>query len=137
LNGSNVVEGCLVQWWRDSERRDTRGRGVGLEIASGVNLARRWHVRSGKAIQSLFTFRFPHFESETFGLKLSILELHFALTERRTQVYPAAGFANTVQRNGGKVAVFNVEASSGDARADWVVLGKCEETLARVLLGAS
>ncbi|KAL8287122.1 hypothetical protein RQP46_003574 [Phenoliferia psychrophenolica] len=44
-------------------------------------------------------------------------------------VYPAAGFATRVRRGGGKVAVFNLEASDGDDDADFVVLGKCEDTL--------
>ncbi|KAG8743580.1 hypothetical protein FRC10_011727 [Ceratobasidium sp. 414] len=48
-------------------------------------------------------------------------------------VYPAAGFANTVQRNGGTVAVFNIEASQGDRDANFLFIGPCEETLGDVL----
>lgn len=48
-------------------------------------------------------------------------------------VYPAAGFADTVQGNGGTVAIFNIEASNGDQDADFLFLGPCEETLGSVL----
>ncbi|KAJ3557890.1 hypothetical protein NM688_g1225 [Phlebia brevispora] len=44
-------------------------------------------------------------------------------------VQPAAGFAKQVKDRGGKVAVFNAEPSAGDALADYLFLGKCEETL--------
>jgi NAD-dependent SIR2 family protein deacetylase len=45
------------------------------------------------------------------------------------QVYPAAGFADQVAANGGKVAVFNLLRSDGDDEADFLFLGPCEETL--------
>ncbi|KAG8722927.1 hypothetical protein FRC08_000027 [Ceratobasidium sp. 394] len=48
-------------------------------------------------------------------------------------VYPAAGFADTVRQNGGTVAVFNIEASRGDKKADFLFIGPCEETLGNVL----
>jgi len=48
-------------------------------------------------------------------------------------VYPAAGYASKVQDNGGKVAVFNLERSSGDEEADFLFLGPCEETLPAAL----
>ncbi|CAE6414577.1 unnamed protein product [Rhizoctonia solani] len=48
-------------------------------------------------------------------------------------VYPAAGFADVVQDNGGKVAVFNVDASQGDQNADFLFLGPCEKTLGEAL----
>ncbi|KAH7340887.1 DHS-like NAD/FAD-binding domain-containing protein [Rhizoctonia solani] len=48
-------------------------------------------------------------------------------------VYPAAGFANTVQFNGGKVAVFNIEESKGDQDADFLFLGPCEKMLGEAL----
>ncbi|CEL51803.1 NAD-dependent protein deacylase OS=Coprinopsis cinerea (strain Okayama-7 / 130 / ATCC MYA-4618 / FGSC 9003) GN=CC1G_00083 PE=3 SV=2 [Rhizoctonia solani AG-1 IB] len=48
-------------------------------------------------------------------------------------VYPAAGFADVVQDNGGKVAVFNVEASQGDQNVDFLFLGPCEKTLGEAL----
>ncbi|KAI5481511.1 DHS-like NAD/FAD-binding domain-containing protein [Pseudohyphozyma bogoriensis] len=50
-------------------------------------------------------------------------------------VYPAAGFAHTVKRHGGQVAIFNVDKSEGDDDADFLILGRCEETLAQVLQG--
>lgn len=50
-------------------------------------------------------------------------------------VYPAAGFASQVKRQGGKVAVFNVEA--GEGQADWDFVGKVEETLPWVLSEAA
>ncbi|CAE6419949.1 unnamed protein product [Rhizoctonia solani] len=37
-------------------------------------------------------------------------------------VHPAAGYVKTVKNNGGKVAVFNIEASSQDEDADFVFL---------------
>lgn len=49
------------------------------------------------------------------------------------QVQPAASFAWEVQRKGGKVAVFNVEASSGTSHADFFFEGGCEIELQRVL----
>ncbi|KAL5488325.1 hypothetical protein ACEPAI_6433 [Sanghuangporus weigelae] len=48
-----------------------------------------------------------------------------------SQVYPAAGYAAEVRLHGGKVAVFNLERSKGDKRADYLFLGPCEETLPR------
>ncbi|KDN51660.1 hypothetical protein RSAG8_00206, partial [Rhizoctonia solani AG-8 WAC10335] len=48
-------------------------------------------------------------------------------------VYPAAGFADVVQDNGGKVAVFDIEASQGDQNADFLFLGPCEKTLGEAL----
>lgn len=48
-------------------------------------------------------------------------------------VYPAAGFAGTVQQNGGKVAVFNIESSKGDQYADFLFIGPCETTLGETL----
>ncbi|KAB5596528.1 NAD-dependent deacetylase sirtuin 5 [Ceratobasidium theobromae] len=48
-------------------------------------------------------------------------------------VYPAAGFAGIVQKNGGKIAVFNVESSSGDRYADFLFIGPCEKTLGETL----
>ncbi|KAG9120827.1 hypothetical protein FRC07_003525 [Ceratobasidium sp. 392] len=48
-------------------------------------------------------------------------------------VYPAAGFADVVQENGGTVAVFNIEASQGDQNADFLFIGPCEETLGNAL----
>ncbi len=52
---------------------------------------------------------------------------------RRLQVYPAASYRDMVKKNGGKVAVFNVEKSKGDEKADFLFLGPCEETLPRAL----
>ncbi|KAL5527114.1 hypothetical protein ACEPAG_5905 [Sanghuangporus baumii] len=46
-----------------------------------------------------------------------------------SHVYPAAGYAAEVRLHGGKVAVFNLERSQGDGRADYLFLGPCEETL--------
>ncbi|KAK7035745.1 hypothetical protein R3P38DRAFT_3311737 [Favolaschia claudopus] len=48
-------------------------------------------------------------------------------------VYPAAGYAAEVQAMGGKVAVFNLERSSGDEGADYLFLGPCEKTLPEAL----
>ncbi|KAF8075820.1 DHS-like NAD/FAD-binding domain-containing protein [Lyophyllum atratum] len=48
-------------------------------------------------------------------------------------VYPAAGYAEDVRENGGKVAVFNLERSPGDEEADFLFLGPCEETLPKAL----
>ncbi|CAE7126270.1 unnamed protein product [Rhizoctonia solani] len=48
-------------------------------------------------------------------------------------VYPAAGFADVVRHNGGKVAVFNIEASKGDQKANFLFLGPCERTLGEAL----
>jgi len=48
-------------------------------------------------------------------------------------VYPAAGYASEVQDNGGRVAVFNLERSKGDSKADFLFLGPCEETLPAAL----
>ncbi|KAJ7118747.1 DHS-like NAD/FAD-binding domain-containing protein [Mycena epipterygia] len=48
-------------------------------------------------------------------------------------VYPAAQYASMVQEQGGKVAVFNLERSHGDAEADFLFLGPCEKTLPEAL----
>jgi len=48
-------------------------------------------------------------------------------------VYPAAGYARTVRRRGGKVAVFNYERSEGDEDADFRFIGGCEELLPQAL----
>ncbi|KAI0269260.1 DHS-like NAD/FAD-binding domain-containing protein [Gloeopeniophorella convolvens] len=48
-------------------------------------------------------------------------------------VYPAAGYAYEVQKNGGKVAVFNLDRSEGDEDADFLFLGPCEERLPEAL----
>ncbi|KAJ7684423.1 sirtuin [Mycena polygramma] len=45
-----------------------------------------------------------------------------------TTVYPAADFAKTVKKRGGKVAVFNLEHNDA-VEADFTFVGKCEETL--------
>jgi NAD+-dependent protein deacetylase sirtuin 5 len=44
-------------------------------------------------------------------------------------VYPAASYMYEVKERGGKVAIFNVERSEGDAIADFLFLGPCEETI--------
>lgn len=51
-------------------------------------------------------------------------------------VYPAAGYASLVKDCGGKVAVFNLERTSGDEDSDFLFLGPCEETIP-VALGVS
>ncbi len=38
-----------------------------------------------------------------------------------------------MKKRGGVVAVFNLERSVGDEVADYIFLGKCEETLPEVL----
>ncbi|PCH37412.1 DHS-like NAD/FAD-binding domain-containing protein [Wolfiporia cocos MD-104 SS10] len=48
-------------------------------------------------------------------------------------VHPAASFASMVQVGGGKVAVFNIDHSDGDDRADFLLLSPCEETLPKAL----
>ncbi|PPQ95501.1 hypothetical protein CVT26_008529 [Gymnopilus dilepis] len=48
-------------------------------------------------------------------------------------VYPAASYAQEVKGHGGKVAVFNLERSKGDSKADYLFLGPCEETLPKAL----
>ncbi|KAG5653802.1 hypothetical protein H0H81_010472 [Sphagnurus paluster] len=48
-------------------------------------------------------------------------------------VYPAAGYAAQVKKNGGKVAVFNLGRSAGDGKADYLFLGPCDEMLPEVL----
>ncbi|TCD71334.1 hypothetical protein EIP91_011105 [Steccherinum ochraceum] len=48
-------------------------------------------------------------------------------------VYPAASYASTVRKHGGKVAVFNLEHSTGDDKADFLFLGPCENTLPKAL----
>jgi len=50
-----------------------------------------------------------------------------------SMVHPAASFQRTVRKNGGKVAVFNLERSSKDEEADFLFLGPCEETIPRAL----
>jgi len=50
-----------------------------------------------------------------------------------SKVYPAAGYATQVRKNGGKVAVFNIDRSDGDKHADFLFLGPCEETLPQAL----
>ena len=49
------------------------------------------------------------------------------------QVHPAASYAHDVKRNGGKVAVFNLERSEGDSKAHYLFLGPCEETIPTAL----
>ncbi|KAF9031820.1 DHS-like NAD/FAD-binding domain-containing protein [Hymenopellis radicata] len=44
-------------------------------------------------------------------------------------VRPASTFAYRVKRHGGKVAVFNLEASTQDQQADYVFVGPCETIL--------
>ncbi|KDQ18726.1 hypothetical protein BOTBODRAFT_29100 [Botryobasidium botryosum FD-172 SS1] len=51
-------------------------------------------------------------------------------------VYPAAGYANDVEHNGGKVAVFNLDRSRDDEYADFLFLGPCEKTLPHAFFGA-
>jgi NAD-dependent deacetylase sirtuin 5 len=46
-----------------------------------------------------------------------------------TQVLPASSFATQVKANGGKVAIFNLNRSNGDDKADFLFLGPCETTL--------
>ncbi|KAI0784493.1 DHS-like NAD/FAD-binding domain-containing protein [Abortiporus biennis] len=48
-------------------------------------------------------------------------------------VHPAAGYAYRVKRRGGTVAVFNLEPSEGDEKADFVFCGPCEVELPRAL----
>ncbi|KAJ4478976.1 DHS-like NAD/FAD-binding domain-containing protein [Lentinula aciculospora] len=48
-------------------------------------------------------------------------------------VRPASGYAYRIQRHHGTVAVFNIEPTPGDARADFVFKGPCEVELPRVL----
>jgi NAD-dependent deacetylase sirtuin 5 len=48
-------------------------------------------------------------------------------------VYPAASYAQEVQKHGGKVAVFNLERSNGDSEANYLFLGPCDETLPKAL----
>ncbi|KAI0721842.1 DHS-like NAD/FAD-binding domain-containing protein [Cerioporus squamosus] len=48
-------------------------------------------------------------------------------------VYPAAGYASEVKARGGKVAIFNLDRSSGDDRADFLFLGPSESTLPKAL----
>ncbi|KAJ7159962.1 DHS-like NAD/FAD-binding domain-containing protein [Mycena crocata] len=49
-------------------------------------------------------------------------------------VYPAGGYAHEVKENGGTVAVFNSERTEDDEFAQFFFLGRCEETLPRILL---
>ncbi|KAI1792881.1 DHS-like NAD/FAD-binding domain-containing protein [Ganoderma leucocontextum] len=48
-------------------------------------------------------------------------------------VYPAAGYADAVKENGGKVAVFNLDRSEGDEDADFLFLGPAETMLPKAL----
>jgi len=48
-------------------------------------------------------------------------------------VYPAASYQRMVRKNGGKVAVFNLERSQKDEEADFLFLGPCEETIPQAL----
>ncbi|KAI9466742.1 DHS-like NAD/FAD-binding domain-containing protein [Lactarius psammicola] len=48
-------------------------------------------------------------------------------------VYPAASYQRRVRKQGGKVAVFNLERSTGDADVDFLFLGPCEETIPQAL----
>ncbi|KIM45828.1 hypothetical protein M413DRAFT_64769 [Hebeloma cylindrosporum] len=48
-------------------------------------------------------------------------------------VQPAASYADDVEANGGKVAVFNLERSEGDSDAHYRFLGPCEETIPTAL----
>jgi len=48
-------------------------------------------------------------------------------------VYPAASYQRMVRKNGGKVAVFNMERSAKDEEADFLFLGPCEETIPQAL----
>jgi NAD-dependent deacetylase sirtuin 5 len=66
-------------------------------------------------------------------VRVSQLRIHVGLMLSMAQVYPAAGYASEVQEHGGKVAVFNLERSSGDEDADFLFLGPCEETLPAAL----
>lgn len=49
------------------------------------------------------------------------------------QVQPAAGYAGDVHDNGGTVAVFNLDRSTGDEQADFLFLGPCEQLLPKAL----
>ncbi|KAH7101885.1 DHS-like NAD/FAD-binding domain-containing protein [Auriculariales sp. MPI-PUGE-AT-0066] len=48
-------------------------------------------------------------------------------------VYPAASYASEVRDHGGKVAVFNLERSTGDDESDFLFLGPCEKTVPEAL----
>jgi len=48
-------------------------------------------------------------------------------------VYPAASYASQVRKNGGKVAVFNLDRTRGDKHADFLFRGPCEKTLPEAL----
>ena len=50
-----------------------------------------------------------------------------------SQVYPAAGYANEVQANGGLVTVFNLEKSRSGRKGDFLFLGPCEVEIPRAL----
>ncbi|KAJ7144958.1 sirtuin [Mycena crocata] len=65
-----------------------------------------------------------------FGERMNWCDL-LLLVGTSTTVYPAAGFAKTVKERGGKVAVFNLEPTRGDAavEADFTFVGPCTETL--------
>lgn len=69
--------------------------------------------------------------SSTVGFcKLSDSSCTLHLTDRLSfQVRPASTYAYRVQRRGGKVAVFNLDPSEKDERADFVFPGGCEAIL--------
>ena len=48
-------------------------------------------------------------------------------------MYPAAGYASEVKARGGKVAVFNVDRSERDQKADFLFLGPAESNLHKAL----
>ncbi|THH09857.1 hypothetical protein EW146_g8550, partial [Bondarzewia mesenterica] len=53
----------------------------------------------------------------------------FIVVGTSSTVMPAGVFADVVRDHGGKVAVFNIERTYADRKADFVFLGPCEETL--------
>ncbi|KAI0049884.1 DHS-like NAD/FAD-binding domain-containing protein [Auriscalpium vulgare] len=55
----------------------------------------------------------------------------FCVVGTSSEVYPAAGFADTAGENGAQIAYFNIERTDGDSEADFVFVGPCEETLPR------
>ncbi|KAH9062068.1 DHS-like NAD/FAD-binding domain-containing protein [Lactarius vividus] len=50
-----------------------------------------------------------------------------------SMVNPAASYQRKVRKQGGKVAVFNLERSQGDSDVDFLFLGPCEETIPQAL----
>ncbi|KAF8894321.1 sirtuin [Gymnopilus junonius] len=48
-------------------------------------------------------------------------------------VQPAAGFASQVREHGSKIAIFNIDKSSNDDKADFLFLGSCDVVLPEVL----